>query len=124
MDQNRDQFANSFKDRVTTVATNQAHHIGLDTIACASTGNLASAVAASAAANGFRSVVFVPDSLEREKILSAQAYGAELVALEGDYDFVNRHCIELAEKGEWGFVNINLRPFYAEGSKTIAFEII
>lgn len=114
----------SFKDRVTAVATNQAHRIGLTTIACASTGNLASAVAASAGANGLQAVVFVPETLEPEKILAAQTYGARLVALEGDYDFVNRHCIELAEKQEWGFVNINLRPFYAEGSKTIAFEIV
>jgi threonine synthase len=114
----------SFKDRVVAVAIAAAHSLGLTTIACASTGNLAGAVAAAAARAGLRSVVLVPSDLEQSKTLAAAAYQGTLVAVEGTYDDVNRLCSEIAfEREDWGFVNVSLRPFYAEGSKTVGYEV-
>jgi threonine synthase len=113
----------SFKDRVVTVAISAARALGIDTIACASTGNLAGAVAAAAAATGMRAYVFIPSTLERSKVLGAAVYGAEVVPIDGTYDDVNRLCSELADEYGWGFVNLNLRPFYAQGSTTIGYEI-
>src|SRR5436309_10698799 len=112
----------SFKDRVVSVALARAREFGFQTVACASTGNLANAVAAHAAAAGLESYVFVPHDLEEQKILATGVYGTNLVAVRGNYDDVNRLCTELAGEHEWAFVNVNLRPYYAEGSKTIAFE--
>ena len=113
----------SFKDRVVTVALAKAQELGFQVVACASTGNLANAVAAHAAAAGLESYVFVPADLEEQKILATGVYGTNLVAVNGNYDDVNRLCTELAGEREWGFVNVNLRPYYSEGSKTVAFEI-
>ncbi|MEY3019595.1 MAG: hypothetical protein RLZZ272_579 [Actinomycetota bacterium] len=113
----------SFKDRVVSVALTAARALGIDTVACASTGNLANSVAAHAAATGMTAYVFIPDDLERGKVVGSAVYGANLVAVDGTYDDVNRLCAELADARGWGFVNVNLRPFYAEGSKTIGFEI-
>ena len=114
----------SFKDRVVAVAAARAAEWGFHTLACASTGNLSAAVAAAAAAWGLRAVVFVPADLEAAKVAQARALGATLVRVEGAYDEVNRLCLELTDELEgWAFLNVNLRPFYAEGSKTIAFEI-
>jgi threonine synthase len=114
----------SFKDRVVAVAISAAHSLGLTTVACASTGNLAGAVAAAAARAGLRAVVLVPSDLEESKTLAAAAYGRTLVAVEGSYDDVNRLCSEVAfEHDDWGFVNVTLRPFYAEGSKTVGYEV-
>ncbi|RKS68494.1 threonine synthase [Motilibacter peucedani] len=114
----------SFKDRVVAVALSAARELGFTTLACASTGNLANAVAAAAARAGLRSVVFVPSDLEDGKIITTAVYGGALVAVDGSYDDVNRLCSEVAADQEsWGFVNINLRPYYAEGSKTVGFEI-
>jgi threonine synthase len=113
----------SFKDRVVSVAAARARELGFHTIACASTGNLAGAVAAYGAALGLESYVFIPADLEEQKVLAAGVYGTHLVAVRGNYDDVNRLCAELAEEREWAFVNVNLRPYYAEGSKTLAFEI-
>jgi threonine synthase len=113
----------SFKDRVVSVALARAQELGYQTIACASTGNLANAVAAHAAAAGLESYVFIPSNLEEQKILATGIYGTNLVAVNGNYDDVNRLCTELAGEHEWAFVNINMRPYYAEGSKTLAFEI-
>ncbi len=112
----------SFKDRVVSVALTKAREFGFDTVACASTGNLAHAVAAHAAHAGLRAVVFVPTSLEPAKITAAAVYGATVVSIDGTYDDVNRLCAEATEEYPWAFVNVNLRPYYAEGSKTIAFE--
>jgi threonine synthase len=112
----------SFKDRVVSVALARARELGFDTIACASTGNLANAVAAHAAAAGLRAHVFIPADLEQEKILATGSYGANVVAVRGNYDAVNRLCTELAGEKPWAFVNVNLRPYYAEGSKTLAYE--
>ena len=112
---------NSFKDRPVTVALSKAVEFGLKTVACASTGNLANAVAAHAARAGLDSYVFVPHDIEPVKIVAAATLG-NVVEVEGNYDDVNRLCVELHEIYDWGFVNINLRPYYAEGSKTIAFE--
>jgi threonine synthase len=112
----------SFKDRPVAVALARALELGLDTIACASTGNLAGAVAAAAARNGLRAFVFVPDNTEPGKIASAAAYGAHVVRVRGTYDQVNRLCGRLADDHGWGFVNFTLRPYYAEGSKTLLFE--
>jgi threonine synthase len=112
----------SFKDRVVSVALSAARAFGFDTVACASTGNLAGATAAAAAAAGMRSYVFVPRDLEPAKIVAAAAYGSTLVAVDGTYDQANRLCSELAEAYPWAFVNVSLRPYYAEGSKTLAFE--
>jgi threonine synthase len=114
----------SFKDRVVAVALTAAHSLGLTTVACASTGNLAGAVAAAASRAGLRSVVLVPHDLEETKTMTAAAYGGTLVAVEGSYDDVNRLCSEVAfEHEDWGFVNVTLRPFYAEGSKTVGYEV-
>jgi threonine synthase len=113
----------SFKDRVVSVAVSRARELGLQTIACASTGNLANSVAAHAAALGMDSYVFIPSDLEEQKILATGVYGTHVVGVDGSYDDVNRLCTELCSEREWAFVNINLRPYYAEGSKTIAFEI-
>jgi threonine synthase len=113
----------SFKDRVVSIALARALELGFDTVACASTGNLAGAVAAHAAAAGLPAYVFIPADLEAEKILSAGAYGARIVGVRGTYDDVNRLCTEISgERDGWAFVNVNMRPYYAEGSKTLAFE--
>ncbi len=113
----------SFKDRVVSVALARARELGFKTIACASTGNLANAVAAHAAAVGLESYVFIPHDLEEPKVLATGIYGTNLVAVRGNYDDVNRLCTELSAEHDWAFVNINMRPYYAEGSKTLAFEI-
>jgi threonine synthase len=113
----------SFKDRVVAVALAQARNFGFDTVACSSTGNLANAVAAQAARNGFKAWIFVPSDLEPAKILGTQVFGAKLVRIAGSYDQVNRLCSQIADEHRWGFVNVNLRPYYAEGSKTVGFEI-
>lgn len=113
----------SFKDRVVSVALTVAQQMGFDTVACASTGNLANAVGAHAAKAGLRSFVFIPADLEVGKIITTAIYGGHMIAVRGNYDEVNRLCSEIAQKGEWGFVNVNLRPFYSEGSKTLAFEL-
>jgi threonine synthase len=114
----------SFKDRPVSVAAARAKAWGYHTLACASTGNLSAAVAAAAAAHGLRSVVFIPADLEPAKIAQARALGATVVRVDGPYDDVNRLCLELTDELEgWAVLNVNLRPFYAEGSKTIAFEI-
>jgi threonine synthase len=114
----------SFKDRVVAVALAAARSLGLSTVACASTGNLAGAVAAAAARAGLASVVLVPSDLEASKTLGASVYGGTLIAVEGTYDDVNRLCSEVAfEREDWGFVNVTLRPFYAEGSKTVGYEV-
>jgi threonine synthase len=112
----------SFKDRVVSVATTVARSFGFDTVACASTGNLANATAGHAAAAGLRAYIFVPHDLERAKIVATGAFGATVVAVKGTYDDVNRLCSEVAEALPWAFVNVNVRPFYAEGSKTLGFE--
>ncbi|MGI9185500.1 MAG: threonine synthase [Solirubrobacteraceae bacterium] len=112
----------SFKDRVVSIALARARELGFETIACASTGNLANAVAAHAAAAGLESYVFIPSDLEEQKVLATGIYGTHLVAVRGNYDDVNRLCTELSGEHEWAFVNINMRPYYAEGSKTLAYE--
>src|SRR3954454_25406924 len=112
----------SFKDRVVSIALARAGELGFDTVACASTGNLAGAVAAHAAYAGLPAYVFAPADLEEEKILSAGAYGAHIVGIRGNYDAVNRFCTELSAEKPWAFVNVNVRPYYAEGSKTLAYE--
>ncbi|MGH2730922.1 MAG: threonine synthase [Actinomycetota bacterium] len=114
----------SFKDRVVSLALTVARSFGYDTAACASTGNLANAVAAHAAASGMSSVVFIPADLEPAKIIATAVYGGRVVAVDGSYDDVNRLCAELAGRRPWAFVNVNVRPYYAEGSKTLAFEIV
>jgi threonine synthase len=114
----------SFKDRVVSVALARAQELGFQTIACASTGNLANAVAAHSAAAGLPSYVLIPADLEEQKILATGAYGTNVVAIQGNYDAVNRLCTEIAgEREDWAFVNVNVRPYYAEGSKTLAFEV-
>jgi threonine synthase len=113
----------SFKDRVTSVAVNKALEFKLEAVGCASTGNLANSVAANAAAAGIPSYILVPENLERSKITATQIYGSRLIAVRGNYDDVNRLCAQIADRHPWGFVNVNLRPYYAEGSKTMAFEI-
>jgi threonine synthase len=113
----------SFKDRAVAIAAARARSFGIDTLACASTGNLAGATAAAAAAIGMPAYVFIPADLESAKIDHALAYGATVVPIDGTYDDVNRLCLQVADETGWGFVNVNLRPFYAEGSKTLAFEI-
>ena len=113
----------SFKDRVVAVALSKAHEFGFDTVGCSSTGNLANSVAAQAAAAGFTAYIFVPADLEIEKIIGTQVYGAKLVKISGNYDQVNRLCSEIAQKYSWGIVNVNLRSYYSEGSKTFGFEI-
>jgi threonine synthase len=113
----------SFKDRVVSVALSKAREFGFRTVGCASTGNLANSVAANAAAAGLESYIFVPADLEPTKILGTSVYGAKVIGVTGTYDQVNRLCTQVAFKYGWGFVNINLRPFYAEGSKTVGYEI-
>ncbi|HUA48395.1 MAG TPA: threonine synthase [Solirubrobacteraceae bacterium] len=112
----------SFKDRVVSVALARARELGFETVACASTGNLANAVAAHAAAAGLESYVFIPHDLEEQKVLATGVYGTNLVSVRGNYDDVNRLCTELSAEREWAFVNINMRPYYSQGSKTLAFE--
>src|ERR1700689_1854125 len=113
----------SFKDRVVAVPLANARSFGFDTVACSSTGNLANSVAAQAARNGFKSWIFIPADLEPAKIIGTLVYGAKLVRIAGSYDQVNRLCSQIADEHHWGFVNVNLRPYYAEGSKTVGFEI-
>src|SRR5256712_13855548 len=114
----------SFKDRNVAVATNFALSYGFDTLSCSSTGNLAGSVAAYAARAGLRALVFIPADLEPGKVGAASAYGATIVEVDGTYDDVNRLCAELADQYRWAVVNVNLRPFYSEGSKTLAFEVV
>ena len=114
----------SFKDRVVSIALARARELGFQTIACASTGNLANAVAAHAAAAGLESYVFIPADLEEQKVLATGIYATNLVAVRGNYDDVNRLCTEISGERDWAFVNINMRPYYAEGSKTLAFETV
>jgi threonine synthase len=113
----------SFKDRVVAVALANAQAFGFDTVGCSSTGNLANAVAAGAARLGLKTYILVPSDLEPAKILNTQVYGATLIRIDGNYDHCNRLCSQIAEKYNWGFVNVNLRPYYAEGSKSVGFEI-
>src|SRR6187200_214296 len=114
----------SFKDRVVAVALSAARELGLKVLACPSTGNLANAVAAAAARAGIKSVVFIPDNLERPKILTTAVYGGTLVAVKGTYDDCNKLASEIAgEEEDWAFVNVNVRPYYAEGSKTLGYEV-
>jgi threonine synthase len=113
----------SFKDRVVSVALAQVREFGFDTVACSSTGNLANAVAAHAARLGLKAWIFIPSDLEPAKILGTQVFGANVVRIAGNYDQVNRLCSQIAEERHWGFVNVNLRPYYSEGSKTVGFEI-
>ncbi len=114
----------SFKDRVVAVALTKAKEFDFDTVACASTGNLAHSVSAHGARAGFKRFIFIPASLEASKIVASLVYEPNLIAVDGNYDDVNRLCSEVANKYRWAFVNINIRPFYAEGSKTIGFEIV
>jgi threonine synthase len=113
----------SFKDRVVSVATHRARELGFGVLACASTGNLANSVAAHGAALGLETYVFIPADLEEQKVLATGVYGTHLVKVRGSYDDVNRLCTELSGERDWAFVNVNLRPYYAEGSKTLAYEI-
>jgi threonine synthase len=113
----------SYKDRVVSVAISKAIEFGFDTVSCASTGNLANAVAAHAAKAGLICYVFVPDGLEQGKIIGSSIYGPRTVAVKGNYDDVNRLCSEIGDKYGWAFVNVNLRPYYSEGAKTHAFEV-
>ncbi|MDP2727340.1 MAG: threonine synthase, partial [Dehalococcoidia bacterium] len=113
----------SFKDRVVSIAATKAMEFGFKTLACASTGNLACSVAAHAAKAGLKSYVFIPADLEFGKIAGAAIYDPVLVAVDGNYDEVNRLCSELADQYPWAFVNINMRPYYSEGSKTLGFEV-
>jgi threonine synthase len=113
----------SFKDRVAAVAINKALEFGLRAVGCASTGNLANSVAANAAAAGLPAYILIPEDLEPAKITATAIYGARVIAVRGNYDDVNRLCVEIADRHPWGFVNVNLRPFYGEGSKTVGHEI-
>lgn len=113
----------SFKDRVVSVALSAARAFGYTTVSCASTGNLANSVAAHATRAGLRSIVFIPSDLEQGKVVQTAVYGQTLVAVEGTYDDVNRLCSEVAEYEDWAFVNVNVRPYYAEGSKTLGYEV-
>jgi threonine synthase len=113
----------SFKDRAVAVAVSKAKEFGFDTIACASTGNLAASVAAHAAKAGLKSYVFVPSNVESGKLVGVAVYKPNLVTVDGDYDDVNRLCGKVASEYRWGFININLRPYYAEGSKTLGYEV-
>ena len=114
----------SFKDRVVSVALSRAKELGFTTVACASTGNLANSVAANAASAGLRAYVFIPSDLEQGKIMNSLIYGANVIGIKGHYDEVNRLCAEIAGKFGWAFVNVNMRPYYAEGSKSMGYEII
>ena len=113
----------SFKDRLVAVALSKAKEFGMDTVGCASTGNLGNAVAAGAAAAGLRAVVLVPEDLEAAKLTGTTVFGATLVGVRGNYDRVNRLCAQIADRHGWGFVNVNLRTYYGEGSKTVGFEL-
>jgi len=113
----------SFKDRVVSVAITKARELGFSIVACASTGNLAASVAAHAAKAHLKSYVFIPSDIEQSKMVSTAIYNPVLVAVKGSYDDVNRLCSKLVDKYKWGFININLRPYYAEGSKTLAYEV-
>ncbi|MGH9392803.1 MAG: threonine synthase, partial [Terriglobales bacterium] len=113
----------SFKDRVVAVALSKAREFGFRTVACSSTGNLANALAAAATAEGLETFIFIPADLEDAKIAATLVYGARLIKFQGNYDHVNRLCSELAQRFPWGIVNVNLRPYYAEGSKTVGYEI-
>src|SRR5687767_4432381 len=113
----------SFKDRVVSVALSRARELGFTTVACASTGNLANSVAANAASAGLKSYVFIPADLEQGKVVNSLVYGANVISIKGHYDEVNRLCAEIAGKFGWAFVNVNMRPYYAEGSKSMGFEI-
>lgn len=113
----------SFKDRVVAVALTKAGEFGFDTVACASTGNLAHAVSAHGTRGGFDRFIFIPASLEKSKIVASLVYDPNLIAVDGNYDDVNRLCSEIANKYRWAFVNINIRPYYAEGSKSIGYEV-
>ena len=113
----------SFKDRPVSIASTKALELGFDTLACASTGNLAGSVAAHAAKAGLRACIFIPADLEPSKIVGASIYEPTLVAVDGNYDDVNRLCSEIADRYRWAFANINMRPYYSEGSKTLAFEV-
>ena len=113
----------SFKDRVVAVALANAQAFGFDTVGCSSTGNLANSVAAQAARLGLKAVILIPADLEPAKILNTQVYGARLIRVDGNYDHVNRLCTLIADEYHWGLVNVNLRPYYAEGSKTVGYEI-
>ena len=113
----------SFKDRVVAVALTQAREFGFEVVSCSSTGNLANATAAQAARGGFKACIFIPADLEAAKILGTEVYGAKIVRIAGNYDQVNRLCSQIADRHRWGFVNVNLRPYYAEGSKTVGYEI-
>src|SRR5829696_2277326 len=114
----------SFKDRVVSVALSRARELGFKTVACASTGNLANSVAANAGSAGMRAYVFIPADLEQRKILNSLIYGANVIGIKGHYDEVNRLCAEIAGKFGWAFVNVNMRPYYAEGSKSMGYEIM
>lgn len=114
----------SFKDRVVSVALSRARELGFATVACASTGNLANSVAANAASAGLKAYVFIPADLEQGKIVNSLIYGAQVIGIKGHYDEVNRLCAEIAGKYGWAFVNVNMRPYYAEGSKSMGFEIV
>ena len=114
----------SFKDRVVSVALSRARELGFEVVACASTGNLANSVAANAASAGLKSYVLIPADLEQGKVLGSLVYGTQVIGIQGAYDQVNRLCSEIAGKYGWVFVNVNLRPYYAEGSKTMGFEIV
>jgi threonine synthase len=113
----------SFKDRVVGTALAAARRFGFETVGCSSTGNLANAVAAQAAQQGFHACVFIPADLESAKVLNTAVYGARIVRINGNYDQVNRLCAQIADRFEWGLVNVNLRPYYSEGSKTHGYEI-
>jgi threonine synthase len=114
----------SFKDRVVSIALSRSRELGFDTVACASTGNLANSVAAQAASAGLRAYVFIPSDLEQGKVINSLVYGANVIGIKGHYDEVNRLCAEIAGKFGWAFVNVNMRPYYAEGSKSQAYEIV
>ncbi|HAV60926.1 MAG TPA: threonine synthase, partial [Verrucomicrobiales bacterium] len=113
----------SFKDRVVSVALSRSRELGFKTVACASTGNLANSVAANAASAGLEAYVFIPSDLEHSKIVNSLVYAANVVGIKGHYDEVNRLCAEIAGKYGWAFVNVNMRPYYAEGSKSMGYEI-
>ena len=114
----------SYKDRVVSVAATRAKELGFDVLACASTGNLANSVSAHAARLGMDCCVFIPDNLEAGKLLGSAIFGPTILAIAGNYDDVNRLCTQVADRYGWGFVNINLRSYYAEGAKTMGFEIV
>ncbi len=114
----------SFKDRVVSVALSRAREMGFEVVACASTGNLANSVAANAAASGMKAFVFIPHDLEKGKVVNSLIYDANVIGIKGHYDEVNRLCAEIAGKYNWAFVNVNMRPYYAEGSKSQGFEIV